>query len=745
MPRLLGALACVSLAAAAITWVALSMSWPDTPVHLHVRWRADITDTQRVERERRFHLTRGVQTEAATWEYQLTDSSTANIRQLIQDAAVSDTAHLNRVRFRPEFSQDRSRQILARSLVAGGAAFLAALAGWIGWLYVPGIGGGAAQISGAAARLGGTAGRRLSGLGTASLVCAVAAVSLPIAARVVAGPRGAIIDIRWQEATDTAARQQLEARFRLTDRLHLGGTTWQYDLVNPSRDILQAIVTHPDVDDTQDIDRVRFALNNADRTSRRSRFAAGDAVVLAADIAALLLVAFIARHTLLGIGRAAAAPALWAPVVRWIVHAETHAWAYALLLLLGLAMYAGALWFPLANGDDVSYLQAVSTVGNPLVYFIGGHGVDNDLYRPLTPVSLWVTYKTFGVWGVPHQLVNLILHFANTVLLYKILRRARADAIVACLFAAVFMISKYTWVSATFVADRPMVWTGLFVLLFLYHVAKRDDAPAVSPRVPMRIGAVVALTILALMSKESGIVIAGVAFAFAVVPWTLTPPPLRYRLRLALTAVAIVGLYIGFRILIFGPRFASYTQDGYVLLGAIHYQHAEELSPLLRYVSYGENVLKNAMAPLLPIFAEGGALMSRQAVLASLPVIVSTAALFAMTAGRQLTRLQWVAALVILANAVAHYVLFRFRLHYLSHAAFCIFVGSSPIFAAAGGRGKAAVARALGIVVLGGSIVWTTYMFDDYRLQRNLALENLKIDGVSKFGPIVEEILDQYR
>lgn len=382
------------------------------------------------------------------------------------------------------------------------------------------------------------------------------------------------------------------------------------------------------------------------------------------------------------------------------------------------------------------------------MYFIGGHGVDNDLYRPLTPVSLWLTYKTFGVWGVPHQLVNLVLHFANTFLLYKILRRARADAIVACLFAAVFMISKYTWVSATFVADRPMVWTGLFVLLFIYHVARQDDAPDTSSRVlrvPMRIAAVVALTILALMSKESGIVIPGVAFAFAILPWTLTPPPLRYRLRLALTALTIVGLYIGFRMLIFGPRFASYTQDGYLFLGAIHYQHAEDLSPLLRYVSYAENVLKNAVAPVFPVFAEGGALMTRQALLASLPVIGSTVALFAMTVGRQLTRLQWIAALVILANAVAHYVLFRFRLHYLSHAAFCIFVGSSPIFAAAGGRNKAAVARALGVIALGGSIVWTTYMFDDYRLQRALALENLKIDGVSRFGPIVEEILDQYR
>ena len=233
MPRLLGALACVFLATAAIAWAALSMSWPDTPVHLHVRWRPDVTDTQRIERERRFNLTRGIQTEAATWEYQLTDTSTANIRQLIQDAAVNDTAHLNRVRYRPEFSQDRSRQILARSLVADGAALVVALVGWIAWVFLPGIGVGAARIPGVAARIRGTAGRRVSGWGTATLICAVAAVCVPVAARVAAGPRGAIVDIRWDEGTDSAARQQLEARFRLTDRQHLEGTTWQYDLVNP--------------------------------------------------------------------------------------------------------------------------------------------------------------------------------------------------------------------------------------------------------------------------------------------------------------------------------------------------------------------------------------------------------------------------------------------------------------------------------------------------------------------------------
>jgi len=112
---------------AGLAWGILSLTWPDHTVHMHVRWASGVTDAQRSDLERRFHLTQGTRSEGLTWEYQLADASTANIRAIVQNEQVADTAHLNRLRYRPEFSQDRLRHIVAYSLVVGGAGALVLL------------------------------------------------------------------------------------------------------------------------------------------------------------------------------------------------------------------------------------------------------------------------------------------------------------------------------------------------------------------------------------------------------------------------------------------------------------------------------------------------------------------------------------------------------------------------------------------------------------------------------------------
>jgi hypothetical protein len=104
---------------AGLAWGILSLTWPNYPVHMHVRWASGITDVQRTDLERRFQLTDGTQSEGLTWEYQLADASTANIRAIVQNEQVADTAHLNRLRYRPEFAQDRLRRIVAYSLAIG--------------------------------------------------------------------------------------------------------------------------------------------------------------------------------------------------------------------------------------------------------------------------------------------------------------------------------------------------------------------------------------------------------------------------------------------------------------------------------------------------------------------------------------------------------------------------------------------------------------------------------------------------
>jgi len=130
-----------------------------------------------------------------------------------------------------------------------------------------------------------------------ALICVVLACVLPPAARLVAGPKGADIHVEFQPDGDAATRERVAARYRLINPRKLEDTyTWRYELTDPSRANIEAIVRDPAINDTHEVDRNSFTLSpTAPRTSRRQRFAAGgDTMVGIADSLALVLIAVAA-------------------------------------------------------------------------------------------------------------------------------------------------------------------------------------------------------------------------------------------------------------------------------------------------------------------------------------------------------------------------------------------------------------------------------------------------------------------
>ena len=570
------------------------------------------------------------------------------------------------------------------------------------------------------------------------MIGVIAAVCLPIAARAFVGPRGALVHIRWDSSVDVSARQELEARFRLEDGERLDDSTWRYDLVNPSAETIRALVGDSAVADTHHINRERSTLSDAERTARRARVRHGSVIVAVADRMAALA-ALAALVMVLTQWYARQADGLWTWRNGLIFRTAEQVQPYVWLAVLGLAIYGRAIWWPPTNSDDLQYLASVR-LRNPFSYFVGDHGHDNNLYRPLTPASMWVVYQMFGVWNVPNQILNQVVHLANVSLLYAILRRAQPDRSVALLFAAIFMISEYTWLAATVTSHRQVAQTGLFLLVFVYQLTRHaEPSDTTAPAASVRLGSMAALSVLALMSKESGLVVPALAFAYAFMSG-------RPRARLAAAAAATIAGYVVFRVVIFGPSFASYGPDGYMFFGLLHYQRSDELPSVLRYINYAENVLKNIIAPMLPVFDETGALLSRESLPVFVPVIVSTALLTGIAAARRLSHLQWIALIIIVANAVAHYATFRMRAHYVSHAAFCMFVAGSPLL----GRGRSPGVRdlavkTLGVMALLGGIVLASNMMDRYALAINRALDALPVRGLERYGPVAEEVLQRYR
>lgn len=110
----------------AAAWLILMLLSPQPAVRIKLRWKPGIDESHRVELERRFHLSQLSFDEGTTWTYRLDDPSVPNIRSLVQDGAVDDTAHLNRTRFRPEFRQDAGRLRPIYATVIGAIGALAA-------------------------------------------------------------------------------------------------------------------------------------------------------------------------------------------------------------------------------------------------------------------------------------------------------------------------------------------------------------------------------------------------------------------------------------------------------------------------------------------------------------------------------------------------------------------------------------------------------------------------------------------
>ena len=84
-----------SVLAFALSLAARTLVGPPGAV-VHVRWQEAVDQATRRSIEGRFHLERGTPEDGRTWRYDLRDTSSANIRSLVNDPAVADTHHLDR-------------------------------------------------------------------------------------------------------------------------------------------------------------------------------------------------------------------------------------------------------------------------------------------------------------------------------------------------------------------------------------------------------------------------------------------------------------------------------------------------------------------------------------------------------------------------------------------------------------------------------------------------------------------------
>jgi hypothetical protein len=397
--------------------------------------------------------------------------------------------------------------------------------------------------------------------------------------------------------------------------------------------------------------------------------------------------------------------------------------AYGLIFLVGFSALGSALSFLPANGDDLVLWSSVANAPAPLKYFIGDWGFGNNAYRPLHSLTIWLSYTFFGLSAVYNQLFNLILHVAIICLLYHLIRRVQPDRTIAFLMASLALISIYTVSPATWVSDRPTLFVVFFFILLLNHLYKNGQPNQ------GRISYIVILSILALLSKESGLILP----LFAIYHAISLRKNKYYCASLITISITIIAAYLAFRLVIFGSNTFSNAGTG----------------SIIEIGFYFGNVVKNLIGPFIPIFDDHGGLLSVSLLIKTSPFWMVTLPLVILSTRRELSALQKVALVIIVLNSLVHFSLFRYRIQYPSQLAIGLFIGTSPLFT--GSINRKMILKGLGTALLLFSVFWVNRSLQSEMLIRYQMLNNYDLEPIVEtfsFGIdplIITRLLQHYK
>ncbi|MBU1938086.1 glycosyltransferase family 39 protein, partial [bacterium] len=146
----------------------------------------------------------------------------------------------------------------------------------------------------------------------------------------------------------------------------------------------------------------------------------------------------------------------------------------------------------------------------PLKMYFWGTAYDADVwhdYRPWVSLTYWFHYQLCGTNPFIYHLSNWILHIANTIFIFLLMRwfMGGGAALIVALLAGVCpaVLTSMGWISG-----RPDAWATFFVLLFLLAfravLHTRNSWPHI---------AAAAAFFMALASKETAIVAPAIAWA----------------------------------------------------------------------------------------------------------------------------------------------------------------------------------------------------------------------------------------
>ena len=203
-----------------------------------------------------------------------------------------------------------------------------------------------------------------------------------------------------------------------------------------------------------------------------------------------------------------------------------HLLPVLLLMIAAFAVYARMLGHDfLSNWDDNRYILEnldVQGISWPRIravfsrYYVGN-------YAPVQMLSYMFDHAVWGLRAGGYLLTNLVLHFCNTLLLYRLLLRLVGGRLAAWCGAAFFLVHPVQVETVAWISQRKNLLAMLFFLLaWELYIAYRDSGGR-----QFYAGSVLAL-LLALLSKSVAVIFPVIVLLF---DYCYPAPTNRYRFR----------------------------------------------------------------------------------------------------------------------------------------------------------------------------------------------------------------------
>jgi len=227
--------------------------------------------------------------------------------------------------------------------------------------------------------------------------------------------------------------------------------------------------------------------------------------------------------------------------------------AVALLFAAGIFLYANSFGNRMFWDDDDSILnnRYVHDWRYLPKYFsenlIAGVELRDNYWRPMLLLTYSVEWHLWRGWAPGYHLVNTLFHIGDAVLLYFILSRLFRDKRLAWLTSLVFLAHPLQTEAVTYVAGLGDSLSVMFIFIGLLQYLKWRESGRPS-FAGGRYWAAVAMYALALMSKETAIVMPAYVLIADVLRSSAAPTGWKRRVKDVLLAIlpflALAGLYL---------------------------------------------------------------------------------------------------------------------------------------------------------------------------------------------------------